>query len=616
MTDPHLGSGDRDASARSAYVDLAREPDFALGNTTVRPSSGEVLIDGQAVRLQPRVMQVLVALVRANCEVVSRDQLVTSCWAGIAVGDDSINRCIGQLRRVAETEAPGAFEIETLPRIGYRLTPGKKDPSGRSIRDPLQLAPADAIGDARRHADGGSSVLPKPADHHRSASLQWWLAGVVAAAFLAAMLLAILPRHGEPLPSVRSLAVLPIRNLTGDPSFDPVADKLTEDTALVIGRSGFVFVAPREATFAWKGKPANERLLGETLHVRHVVTASLRKSESGYRVSYQIVDTATGRIEDSQDVGQTTPDGSLAEHPLAMMLYENITGVMRRRWISEELAKTPDDHDPDNVEVRLEKAEGDNPGRNLVEVERLMATARTAISKDNALRIALDDSTCWYYAGLIDNRYFTSSQQRSAWAQTALNAAEEANEIRPAMTTPHSCRAEVFGMLERWDEGLAEARYVIANFPLTVVGYEALANLDLERGSFRDALKDFTELAVRSGENCGSELGEAGGCQGEVGLMHLFLGDNDAAISALRAQAVQEPKGPFAPFFLSAALQLSGSHEAAVASAALYRSLKADNRLWRMLSLSHAPAYLQQASVIRRALHDAGLDEPAVHAKN
>ena len=104
------------------WIDLAREADFDLGHARVRPSACEVEAVGGRIRLQPRVMQVLTALARAEGQVVSRDALVASCWGGLTVGDDAINRCIQRLRRLAETEAPGAYGIETLPRIGYRLT--------------------------------------------------------------------------------------------------------------------------------------------------------------------------------------------------------------------------------------------------------------------------------------------------------------------------------------------------------------------------------------------------------------------------------------------------------------------------------------------------------------
>src|SRR5580698_9179377 len=111
------------AAERSEPIDLAREADLRLGTALVRPSLSEVVTADQTIRLQPRVMQVLVALARGEGEVVSRDELLARCWGGLAIGDDAINRCIGRLRRLSEEEAPGAFTIGTLPRIGYRLSP-------------------------------------------------------------------------------------------------------------------------------------------------------------------------------------------------------------------------------------------------------------------------------------------------------------------------------------------------------------------------------------------------------------------------------------------------------------------------------------------------------------
>ena len=98
---------------------LAHEPDFALGPLRVRPSLGAVEADGAREHLEPRVMQVLVALVRADGATLSRDDLIASCWSGVVVGEDAINRVIGRLRRLAR--AHGGFELETVPRVGWRL---------------------------------------------------------------------------------------------------------------------------------------------------------------------------------------------------------------------------------------------------------------------------------------------------------------------------------------------------------------------------------------------------------------------------------------------------------------------------------------------------------------
>lgn len=101
-------------------VELAREPDFTLGAMTVRPSASEVVVDEIARRIEPRVMQTLVALAQADGAVVSRDVLMARCWSGMVVGEDAVTRAVGQVRRLAEF-ALAAFAVETIPKIGYRL---------------------------------------------------------------------------------------------------------------------------------------------------------------------------------------------------------------------------------------------------------------------------------------------------------------------------------------------------------------------------------------------------------------------------------------------------------------------------------------------------------------
>jgi len=105
-------------------IDLARTPDFDLAGLTVRPSLRTVALGERKELLEPRVMQVLVALALAGGSVVSRDELVARCWGGRIVGDDAINRVVGRLRRLGEGIGAGRFRIETIARVGYRLIVG------------------------------------------------------------------------------------------------------------------------------------------------------------------------------------------------------------------------------------------------------------------------------------------------------------------------------------------------------------------------------------------------------------------------------------------------------------------------------------------------------------
>jgi DNA-binding winged helix-turn-helix (wHTH) protein/tetratricopeptide (TPR) repeat protein len=103
-------------------VDLAQAPGFVLGRLAVRPAVRQLVRDdGLEEVLQHRVMQVLIALARADGGIVTRDQLTMSCWDGRVVGEDAINRILSRLRAVAAGIGAGSFRIETITRIGYRL---------------------------------------------------------------------------------------------------------------------------------------------------------------------------------------------------------------------------------------------------------------------------------------------------------------------------------------------------------------------------------------------------------------------------------------------------------------------------------------------------------------
>ena len=123
-------------------IDLASQPDFGLGPHHVSPSTREIAGAGTSVTLEPRVMQVLVALAERRGQTVSRDYLIARCWAGVVVGEDSIQRCIARLRKTAD--ALGGFAIETLTRVGYRLHEGRRSAANVQV-EPRGSSPLLAV---------------------------------------------------------------------------------------------------------------------------------------------------------------------------------------------------------------------------------------------------------------------------------------------------------------------------------------------------------------------------------------------------------------------------------------------------------------------------------------
>lgn len=102
-------------------IKLAQIAPFALGELEVHPATCRVTRGGSSESLEPRVMQVLVALAQARGEVVSRDDLILRCWEGRVVGENAINRVISRLRALGATLGAGIYELVTITKVGYRL---------------------------------------------------------------------------------------------------------------------------------------------------------------------------------------------------------------------------------------------------------------------------------------------------------------------------------------------------------------------------------------------------------------------------------------------------------------------------------------------------------------
>jgi len=102
-------------------VDLANRSDFSVGSLRVSPARRSLAGPGGSAAVEPIVMKVLLMLFDAAGNVVTRDDLFASAWGGVFVGDDSLNRAVARARKTLGVVAPGEFEIETIPRTGYRL---------------------------------------------------------------------------------------------------------------------------------------------------------------------------------------------------------------------------------------------------------------------------------------------------------------------------------------------------------------------------------------------------------------------------------------------------------------------------------------------------------------
>jgi TolB-like protein/DNA-binding winged helix-turn-helix (wHTH) protein len=247
-----------EALVNAEPVDLSRARPFRLGGFEVEPSICEVRGAGGAHRLQPRVMQVLVALHRAGGAVVSRDDLIATCWDGVVVGEDAINRVIGRIRMLAQADAEGSFKLETVPRVGFRL---------------LELPVAGAVVDSTR---GG-----------RRFGARTWVGVLIV--LLAAAAVAALGWRLLSKPPARTAPVVAV--LVFD-SFDiadrPLARGLTAAIADDLSRAGLSVIAQSSSEQLQGAAKADA---GRRLGAEYVIDGDLQRTGPSLRLSVRVDDT-------------------------------------------------------------------------------------------------------------------------------------------------------------------------------------------------------------------------------------------------------------------------------------------------------------------------------------
>lgn len=249
-------------------VNLAREPDFVLGGAEVHPSSREIRFGDTREMIEPRVMQVLVALARQSGKVVSRDELIHQCWEGRVVGEDAINRCLAKVRRL--TERMRDVMLETVPRVGYRL-----------------------------------SEAPRPAASERDRPSR--RAIVIAAG--AALLLTTLGVLGYGIAGKddharQRFAVLPFTSLNSGEEMHLFGKGIGAATAAALNRAGLILVSTAPLPARAENNPAD---VGRALGADYVVTGSVRQEGATIR--------AFARVE--QVEGATTIYSRVFEVPMS-----------------------------------------------------------------------------------------------------------------------------------------------------------------------------------------------------------------------------------------------------------------------------------------------------------
>lgn len=164
--------------------------DYRIGDWLIHPGINSMERDGETVHLEPKVMQVLVALATEAGEVVTRERLRSVVWPDVFVGEDVLIRAISELRRAFSDDPRESHTIQTIPKVGYRLIASVSqvpaESQGGSPSPASQLA--ESLGQARIEKQESASIpgevppaLPGTALHaNRRLRVLWSVLSLIA----------------------------------------------------------------------------------------------------------------------------------------------------------------------------------------------------------------------------------------------------------------------------------------------------------------------------------------------------------------------------------------------------------------------------------------------------
>ncbi|MEM7054178.1 MAG: winged helix-turn-helix domain-containing protein, partial [Pseudomonadota bacterium] len=93
---------------------------FRFGEWSIIPTENSIRRDDRRIRLEPKVMQLLLALIAKHDEPCTRNELLDQLWPSPDTGESSLTRAISELRKALGDQRNPAQYIDTIQRIGYK----------------------------------------------------------------------------------------------------------------------------------------------------------------------------------------------------------------------------------------------------------------------------------------------------------------------------------------------------------------------------------------------------------------------------------------------------------------------------------------------------------------
>ena len=567
----------RDLNSADGY--LYRFGQFALDSRKRTLSRADSLVS-----LTPKAFDVLLFLVQNPNRLVTKEELLQAVWGDIFVEEGNLTQYISHLRKALSDNSEDARLIVTIARKGYQFT------GNVSVTETAGAASHRSL----------KKEITKP-------SRYWWKAVLVGA--LAAILAGsgyLAWRHfrvtEQPRTEKIMLAVLPFKNLTGDPNKEYLADGLTEEMISQLARlnPNQLGVIARTSVMGYKNKDTRLDQIGRELSVQYVLENSVRVNGNQLRLTAQLIQVKDQTHLWAQDYDYSAKDVLVVQDEVAKAVARQI-----------QLRFTP------QQETKLAPAQPVNPEafdaylRGYYYFQRNTDEDLATAAKYFESSTQLDPNYALAWAWLSRVRLWQGNLgiiPTDKGRQLAREAVDRALSLNPNLAEAHIQMGRIKQQVDfDWAGADASFRRAVALEPGNPASARMAAGLADELGRFDEALR-LNQRAV--------ELDPLnGGNWVSLGETKVLMGQLDQAEVDIKKGVELEPNYWDAPFQLVIIYLLKGRPQDAlpeierigsdapripmyaIAYHALGREKDSDDMLTKLIAKYHADAAYQIAQV-------------------
>jgi DNA-binding winged helix-turn-helix (wHTH) protein/TolB-like protein len=545
------------------------QPALVIGRFTLQPGR-QLLCGAEPLPLGVKPLKLLAALVEAPGQVVTKDELMEKVWPGLIVEENTLQAQVSALRKALGEE--GRW-IATVPGRGYRF-------DGPSVRP--ETTSSGPVAAARRRPVA-------------------WLAGLAAALVLVVGFVALRwVDAARPAASASRYLVLPFANRTGDASKDDLADALTDETASRLAAKAWdASVVAHNEAFAYRNQAVDEAVLGRQRGLDYIVEGTVQSADPGVEVMVTLVDGRNGVHLGTTKVPWSATDPPTMRGWVAAALSDQLlllVGQDRRRRLAAA-------GDRDETASRLitrasiafnEERVGDGWVNGLALLDRALELEP---HNAHALFLAGDART-----GLVSNMVFHTEEERAALLARADESLTEALRLQPNRPAIHRSLGNLRVVQGRHDAARAEYQRALELDPTDLYALGSLA-----MGALYDGHPDQTlAMLDRAKPISASNLYYV---YGTVAQARLHLGQDEAALDALRHALAIDAEDPWGWTYFIGLLQLTGKTAELPDALARLKALSPGTTIARLrgLDAETSPYYRAQQERFYDALAKAGV---------